>query len=183
MPFEKVDTQVDFPALERRSGVLGRARVPSKGSRAESRQKAVVVPRRPDHGQQSHGRASCLGPDLQGPLPALFRHDRPRAALPERLRLPGAVGRGRSRKGNEAAIEARHRKPRARRHVSPASIKFVHGMQKPRRQVRRSADGAVDPPGLLDGLGPRARTGRSRPMSGAATSRCRTRTITRSGRS
>ena len=43
------------------------------------------------------------GRSLQGHVPALPRHERPGAALPERLRLPGAVGRGRGREGASAS--------------------------------------------------------------------------------
>src|SRR5262249_26287211 len=74
--------------------------------RPEPRQAEVVLPRRPDYRQQSDGRPPRLGPHLQGRLPALLRHDRPRGALPERLRLPGLVGGSGSREGTRPEVQA-----------------------------------------------------------------------------
>ncbi len=69
MPFEKVDTQVDFPAQERavlafwdRIGAFEKLRRKNRG------RPALVVPRRPDHRQQPDGRPPRLGPHLQGRL-------------------------------------------------------------------------------------------------------------------
>ncbi len=68
-----------------------------------------------------------LGPDTQGRLPALQGAARLRPALPERLRLPGALGRGRGREVTGSQGEEGHRgvrpgrvraqMPRARRPV------------------------------------------------------------------
>ena len=105
----------------------------------------ILVHRRANHRKQPHGRASRLGAHLQGPVPALQDHEGLPAAVPERLRLPGAVGRGGGREGAWARLEARNRGLRHRE---------VRGaVQGPRPQVRRRPDGAVSQAGLLDGLG------------------------------
>ena len=83
--------------------------------RAERGRAALELPRRPDHGQQPDGRPSRLGPDLQGPVPALPRDARRGPALAERLRLPGPVGRGQRRAGPGVQEQARHRGLRHRR--------------------------------------------------------------------
>ena len=114
MPFEKVETPARrFPrprapgtrASGRTNGIFDQLRRKNAGK------PQVVLPRRPDHRQQPDGRAPRLGPHVQGRLQPLLRHDRPRPPLPERLRLPGSVGRGRSREGTRAQDQARHREP------------------------------------------------------------------------
>ena len=71
----------------------------------------------------------------------------PRRALPERLRLPGPLGRGRGREGARPQLEARDRGLRDRR---------VRGaLQGARRALRRRDDGAVEAPRPVDGLGQR----------------------------
>ena len=92
---------------------------------------ALQLHRRADHREQPDGRAPRLGPHLQGPLPALPHDARRAAALPERLRLPGPVDRGRGREGAGLQQQAgdrgvRHRPLRralqgARRRSSPPS--------------------------------------------------------------
>ena len=78
------------------------------------------------------------GRDVQGPLPALPRDARRGPALPERLRLPGPVGRG-------------QRRARPRVHVASAtsrrtaSTAFVTPVQAARADLRRAPDRAVDP--------------------------------------
>jgi len=116
----------------------------------------MVVPRRAHHRQQSDGRAPRLGSNLQRRLPALLRHDGARSALPERLRLPGALGRSRSREGTQTRQQARHRKPRSRRSLF-LDRPLRQRMQGPRGQIRPHPDGTIDPPRLLDGLGPHRR--------------------------
>ena len=59
-------------------------------------------------------RAHGVGADAQGRLPALQGAARLRPALPERLRLPGALDRGRGRASARAQLEARDRGVRAR---------------------------------------------------------------------
>ena len=69
------------------------------------------------------------GPHVQGRLPALQGDVRLRPALPERLRLPGPLGRGRGGERARAERQARHRGdgarglrarvPRARASASP----------------------------------------------------------------
>ena len=67
-------------------------------ARAKPRRPALVVRRRPGHREQTVARRPHrLGPDAEGRLPALQGAARLRPALPERLRLPGALDRGRGR--------------------------------------------------------------------------------------
>ena len=99
----------------------------------------------PIHGQQPHGSPPRLGPHLQGRVPALQDHAGFQAALPERLRRPGTVDRGRGREGAEAQRQARDRGLRHRQ--------VRRALQGARQEVRRQADRAVGAAGLLDGLG------------------------------
>ena len=124
-------------------------------ARPERRQGALELPGRADHGQQPDGRPPRLGPGLQGPVPALLGHAGPGPALPERLRLPGAVGRGQRRAGPRLHEQARHRGIRHRGVRQP--------VQAARPDVRGPPDRAVDPPGHVDGL--------ERPGRAAAASR------------
>ena len=78
---------------------------------------ALLLHRRADHGEQPDGRPPRLGPHAEGRLPALQGDARLRPALPERLRLPGAVGRGRGREGARAST----RSARSRSTASPSS--------------------------------------------------------------
>ena len=77
--------------------------------RNETLRAALQLPRRAHHRQQPDGRPPRLGTHLQGPLPALPHHARRAAALPERLRLPGPLGRGRGRERARLQEQARHR--------------------------------------------------------------------------
>ena len=71
-PFAPVARQPDLPALEHDMLAQWRERRHVRATaRAERGQRALVVPRRPDHGQQPDGRPPRLGSDVQGPLPAL----------------------------------------------------------------------------------------------------------------
>src|SRR2546430_7264494 len=116
-------------------------------ARAEPRQASLELHRRPDHGQQPHGRPSRLGPGAEGRLPALQGAARLRREVPEWLRLPGALGRGRGREGARSQLEARDRGLRPRR--------VRRALQGARRQVRRRHDAAVEAPRPVDGLGQR----------------------------
>ncbi len=127
------------------AGVLAPGRHLREVAPPERRQAALVVPGRPHHRQQPDGRPPRLGPRAQGLLPALPRHARPGAALPERIRLPGPLGRGRGGEGAGLPHQARHRGVRPGR--------FRREVQGARAQVLRPPDGAVHPPRLLDGLG------------------------------
>ena len=109
---------------------------------------------RSDHRQQPDGRPPRLGPHVQGSLSALPRHAGRGPALPERLRLPGPVGRGQRREGARLHQQARHRGVRDRRVRPP--------VQAARPDVCRAPDRAVDPPRLLDGL---ERPGRAAPAA------------------
>ena len=99
----------------------------------------------PDHRQQPDGRASRLGAVAEGSLPALPRGAGGGRALPERLRLPGPVGRGRGREGARAQLQARDRGLRAR----PLRAR----LPRSRGRVLGRPDQAVPPPRHVDGLG------------------------------
>src|SRR5215831_9579952 len=105
---------------------------------------ALLLPRRADHREQSHGRPSRVGPYLQGCGPALQGLVRLRAAVPERFRLPGALGRGRSREGAGLQLEARDRV------VRPRPLRS--GLPRARRELRVHPDGAVSEARSMDGL-------------------------------
>ena len=95
--------------------VVGRRGRLRPAPRAEPRRRALELHRRADHGEQPDGRPPRLGPHAEGRLPALQGAARIRPALPERLRLPGPLGRGRGREVARPELEARHRGVRARR--------------------------------------------------------------------
>ena len=106
----------------------------------------LQLPGRTDHGQQPDGRPPRLGPHVQGPLPALPHDARRAAALPERVRLPGALDRGRGREGARLQQQAPDRVVRdrsVRRAVLPARGPI-------RRPHHRAEQAARD----VDGLGP-----------------------------
>ena len=131
--FREVPPEPDHVALEHR--VLERwerERHVRAAARAERGRADVLVHRRADHREQPDGRAPRVGALAEGPVPALPRGARQGAALPERLRLPGALGRGRGREGARAQLEARDRglRPRPLRARLP----------RPRRRVLRRAD-------------------------------------------
>ena len=93
------------------------------------------------------GVAPRVGPDAEGRLPALQGDARLRPALPERLRLPGPLGRGRGREVARPELEARDRGVRARR--------VRRALQGARRRVRRGDHRAVEAARHVDGLGQR----------------------------
>ena len=185
MPFEKVETQVDFPALERAvlkfwddNGIFEKRQAQNAGKPTWS------LPRRPDHRQQPDGRPPRLGPHLQGRVQALLRHDRARTPLPERLRLPGAVGRGRGREGaraSRASATSRTSCPATRRRASTGSCRLCKDRVEQVRPRADRADRSASATGWT-GTAP-TRTGPRRPTSASRTSRWRRRTTTRSGRS
>ena len=112
-------------------------------ARAEPWRSAVELHRRADHGQQRDGRPPCLGPNAQGRLPALPRAARLRPALPERVRLPGALGRGRGRALAGPQLQARDRglRPRRVRRALPrAGGRVLQGAHRP-VQASRHVDG------------------------------------------
>ena len=103
----------------------------------------MVVHRRPGDGQQVPGGPHRLGPDAQGRLPALQGAARLRPALPERVRLPGPVDRGRRRARARAQLEARDRGVRARgvRPPLPRGRRTVLGGPDARQPAARTVDG------------------------------------------
>ena len=114
---------------------------------AEPRRAEVQLHRRPDHREQSDGRAPCLGKDAQGRLPALQGAPRVRPALPERLRLPGPLGRGRGREVARPQLEARDRG------VRPGRVR--RALPRARRPLLGGDHRALAAPRHVDGLGPR----------------------------
>ena len=146
--FQPVKPALDVPALEREVAERWRSEDtagPLPRSKRECRA-AVQLPRRTDHGQQPDGRPPRLGPDVQGPLPALPHHARRAAAIPERVRLPGTVDRGRGRAGAGVHQQARHRGLRHR--------PIRRGLLRPCPALRRPDQRAEQTARLLDGLGP-----------------------------
>ena len=116
--------------------------------RQERRRAPVQLHRRPGHRQQDARRAHGLGPHAQGRVPALQGAPRLPPALPERLRLPGPLDRGRRR----ARARASTRSARSRSSAWPSS----HGAAGPWWRSRRpsSPTGSIRL-GPVDGLGPR----------------------------
>ena len=114
--FRPVSSKPDLVAQEHEILDLWRERRTFARLRAQNAGgPALELPRRADHGQQPDGRPPRLGPDVQGPLPALPRDARRGPALAERLRLPGPVGRGQRRARPRLHEQARHRGVRHRR--------------------------------------------------------------------
>src|SRR5438105_6812956 len=73
----------------------------------ERRRPAVLVHRWSDHGERrGDGHPSRLVADVQGRLPAVPGDARQGPALPERLRLPGPLGRGAGRAGAQPQQQA-----------------------------------------------------------------------------
>ena len=113
LPSEPDSNALELEILDRweREGTFEQLREQNRGS-AE-----VVVHRRPGDGEQVARRAHGVGADAEGRLPALQGAARLRPALPERLRLPGAVDRGRG----GAAARASTRSARSRSSGSRSS--------------------------------------------------------------
>src|SRR5947209_2668324 len=96
-------------------GRLGAGADVRGAARPEPRRPEVLVRRRPGDGEPACARRPHrVGPDAQGRLPALQGAPRLRAALPERLRLPGPLDRGGRRARARAELEARDRGVRPR---------------------------------------------------------------------
>src|SRR6478672_633938 len=114
--------------------------------RAQSRRPDLVVRRRPRDGEQAGtGGAHRLGSHAQGRLPAVQGASRLRPALPERLRLPGPLDRGRRRAGARAELEAGDRGVRARG--------VREQVPRRRRPLLRCPDARLEAPRPVDGLG------------------------------
>ena len=135
-------------ARARRPRALGRASAPSSGcaSRTRGGPRFSFVDG-PITANNPMGVHHAWGRDAEGRLPALQGAPRPRPALPERLRLPGALGRGRGREVARAELEARDRGVRPRRVRRP--------LPRARRRVRRGDHRAVAAARDVDGLGQR----------------------------
>ena len=143
---EAVPTRPDFVRLEHDILDFWRDDGRLRQAAADDRRPAALpLHRRPDHRQQSDGRPSRLGPHAQGRLHPLQGDARPHLPLPERLRLPGPLGRGRGREGAPVQRQARHRGVRHR--------PLLRGVQGPRREVREGHHRPVDPARPVDGLG------------------------------
>ncbi len=90
---------------------------------------------------------TAWGRTLKDVVPALQGPPRLPPALPERLRLPGTLDRGRRRAGARPQLEARDRGVRPRR-VRPQ-------VPRRRRAIVGRADEGLDPARPVDGLGQR----------------------------
>ena len=111
--------------------------------RPKPRRPDVQLHRRPDHGQQPDGRPPRVGPHAEGHLAALRGDAGLRPLLPERLRLPGPVGRGRRREGARPQLQARDRgvRPGAVRARLPRSRRALLGPAHRALQAARAVDG------------------------------------------
>ena len=112
-----------------------------------ARRPGLELHRRSDHREQADGRAPHVGAHAQGRVPALQGAARLPPALPERLRLPGALGRGRRRARARAELEAGDRGVRARR--------VLAALPRQGRVVGRGDHRAVQAARHVDGLGKR----------------------------
>ena len=164
--FAEVPAKVDFPAMERetlarweREGIVERYL-----RRNDASDRALVVPRRPDHGQQPDGRPPRLGPHLQGPLPALPGHARPASSATRTASTARASGsRSRSRRSWAS---------RTKRDIETYGIaEFVERCKERVWTLRRHPDRAVASASATGWTGT------------TPTTRCPTRTTTRSGTS
>ena len=146
-------TRLRRPGARPAPGVGGPAHVRAAPG-AERGRPALELPRRADHRQQPDGRPPRLGPHVQGPVPALPRDAGRGPAVPERVRLPGPVGRGQRRARPGLHVQARHRGVRHRGVRQPVQAAGAH--------LRRPPDRAEHPARLLDGL---ERPGRAAPAA------------------
>ncbi len=145
--FAPLPDKPDHDALERRRACALGARADVRAAaRAERGRPAVQLRRRARDGKSDGARgAHRLGQDAEGRLPALQGAPGAPPALPERVRLPGALDRGRRRALAGPQLEARDRGVRPRRVRPP-----VPGG---RRAVVQGADRGLDPARAVDGLG------------------------------
>ncbi len=135
--------------------------------RKKCRQTAVELPRRADHRQQPDGRAPRLGTHLQGRLPALFRHDRARLRYQNGFDCQGLWVEVEVERELKMGAKAGHRGLRHRQ--------IRQRLQAARAAIRGPADRAVDPLGLLDGLGRSGPRCENFPRRSAPTNRQRSR--------
>ncbi len=126
---------------------MGGAANVQPAARAERRRPGLELRRRPGHGEQDARRPHRLGPHAEGRLPALQGPARLPSALPERVRLPGPLDRGRRRARARPQLEARDRGVRPRRVLTP--------LPREGRLVGRRDHARLRPPGPVDGLGQR----------------------------
>ena len=147
--FQPLPTVPDHPALEEEilawweaEGIFEKLRERNRG------RPDVLVLRRARDREQDARRPHGLGPDAEGRLPALQGPPGLRPALPERLRLPGPLDRGRRRARARAQLEARDRGVRARgvRRASAATSSSGR---------RERADAGLEAARAVDGLGQR----------------------------
>ena len=116
-------------------------------ARPQPRRPELQLLRRAGDGEQVARGSHRLGPHAEGRLPALQGPARLRSALPERLRLPGALDRGRGRARARAQLEEGDRGVRAGGVRAP--------LPRPRRQVVAGPDVGLEAAGHVDGLGHR----------------------------
>ena len=144
--FDKVQSRMSLPELERRmlrfwqeDGTFEALKKQNEGKPRWSFLDGPITANNPMGVHHAWGRT------YKDCLPALPGHDRTRAPLPERLRLPGPLGRGRGREGARLPVQARHRDLR------PGEVR--REVQGARPQVRPAPDRAVHPARTVDGLG------------------------------
>ncbi len=184
MPFDAVPIHVDFPAQESEIlrfwdaiGAFERLRAQNRGKPRWSFLDGPITANNPMGVHHAWGRTYK---DAYQRYFAMTGHER---ALPERLRLPGPVGRGRGREGAEAADRSATSRtwcPATASRASTGSCSSARSASTSSRASRRSSRSASATG--WTGTAP-TRTGPSRRTSASRISRCRRRTTTRSGAS
>ena len=110
-------TKVDYPLLEDATSALGGTSTTSCRSiciATTARDKRWSFIDGPITANNPMGVHHAWGRTYKDLFPALQHHARLQAALPEWLRLPGSLGRGRDREGAWLQQQARHRRARHR---------------------------------------------------------------------
>ena len=185
MPFEKVETQVDFPAQERavlqfwdEIDAFEQLRAKNAASRGGPSSTGPITANNPMGVHHAWGRTYK---DAYNRYFAMTGHELRYQNGFDCQGLWVEVEVEKELEAQDASATSRTSSPA----TAFASIdQFVQRVQGPRQQVRPRADRPVDPPRLLDGLGPhRRRLGEAAGRAASRTSRCRRRTTTRSGRS
>ena len=156
MPFEKVETQVDFPAQERAvlefwqaNGTFEQLRRKNRGKPKWSFLDGPITANNPMGVHHAWGRTYK---DAYQRYFAMTGHE---LRYQNGFDCQGLWVEVEVEKELKLQVEARHRKPGARRPLRQhRQVRAARARQRVDK-FARSADRAVDPPRLLDGLGPR----------------------------
>ena len=110
MPFGPVDPDLDLPALEERTLARWREReVIAETARLRKGGEPWIFYEGPPTANGRPGPPPRLGPGVQGPVPPVPDHARPRRPPQGRVGLPRPAGRARGREGARPAQQARDR--------------------------------------------------------------------------